>query len=142
MARAGGAAFFSTWNTTRRRRSPLASSAVGNSWLMTSSTVERTSRPITPIGIIDSVATGRIRQRSSSQFVGNPPVPPIPAAGSVFAVDLAGADPRRNCVQLAGLRAIYEPRDLPSRHPGAAGYRRRARLVLRADQPGGRCDAG
>ena len=36
---------------------------------------QRTSRPMTPIGIIERVATGRIRQRSSSQLVGNPPLP-------------------------------------------------------------------
>jgi hypothetical protein len=33
---------------------------------MISSTFERTSRPMTPIGIIDRVATGRTKQRSSS----------------------------------------------------------------------------
>ena len=52
---------------------------------MISSTVARTSRLMTPIGISESVTTGRIRCLICSQLAGKPGGP-MPCAGSVFQI--------------------------------------------------------
>ena len=74
-----------TCATTPRSSRPLARSAPTNSWLTISSTLARTSRLTTPIGIRESVSTGSARWLTCSQVRGKPGGP-IPWAGSTFRV--------------------------------------------------------
>ena len=80
-----GAAFFITCAMTPRSSRPFARRAPTNSWLMISSTLARTSRLTTPMGISDRVNTGKIRCFTCSHVRGKPSGP-IPWAGSAFRV--------------------------------------------------------
>ena len=62
--------------------------------------------------------------------------------GTAARISARRLDPRRDSFQLARIRAIHEPGDLPPRHPGPARHRTGARELLRGDQPAGRCAAG
>ena len=64
------------------------------------------------------------------------------ADGTAVRLPARRLDPGGDGVQLARLRQPAQPRDLPPRHPGAAGDDPGARLVLRRAQPVGRYRPG
>src|ERR1043166_6133797 len=74
-ASAEGAAFFMMWRSTRRPVSPFAASAETNSIDRISRTLARTKRLTTPMGMRESVTTGRIRGLTCSQLEQKPEEP-------------------------------------------------------------------